>query len=273
MGQDAASRRRTTPTRRRASPRRTRTTPTVHLAPAAATRPDAAVRLYVGDYEARATPVADTDPATAARRTPSRSCRARTVHFVATGPGLGHQRFTSQFRRAGRRTLRLSLPQPTWPPTAAGATVTGDGGQPRPLDRRHRGAPTGRRSTAVAGKQVTVDLAGDRPQTVNTGQRQRAAAARPIDRPGRPAGAQNRFSALRSFEILACNARRADCADRRRFRLVYTQPGGRLPGGRVPAARRRSSSCVRSASTRPMATHVRLAGAGQPVHRQPAVRR
>ncbi len=64
LGQDAASGPDDTdPTPSFASPYANNAT--VHLRPDAATRPTRWSRLYVGDYEARAVPVADTDPETA----------------------------------------------------------------------------------------------------------------------------------------------------------------------------------------------------------------
>ena len=79
-----------------------RTTPTVTLRPLG-DGAGAAVRLYVGDYEARATPMADTDPATPLPDT-FQVVPARSSDFLAVGAGFGHQRFTQQFRAGtGRR--------------------------------------------------------------------------------------------------------------------------------------------------------------------------
>ena len=100
LGRDAATGRRPTPTRRRASPRRTRDNATVTLRPQGDAT-DAVVRLYVGDYEARAVPVADTDPATALPDTfqivPGHGVLLRRRRL----PASGTPEFTEQF--SGRR--------------------------------------------------------------------------------------------------------------------------------------------------------------------------
>ena len=63
-------------------------------------------RIYVGHYEARVSPIADTDPATNAPSTASANNLDETAtfapgtyEFIATAPGYGAVRF--------RKTLRL----------------------------------------------------------------------------------------------------------------------------------------------------------------------
>lgn len=51
--------------------------------------------------------------------------------------------------------------------------------------------------------------------------------------PATELGAQNRFSALRALEVLACNATKKNCASPASFSVVYTSPANafqtRLP--------------------------------------------
>ena len=91
----------------------------------------------------------------------------------------------------------------------------------------------------VAGKQVTVDLAGTAPQRVT--QVNVSALLRPaIDGDADP-GPQNRFSALRSFQLLACNAKVADCST--------TPASPRCSPARPTRSRRRRSVRSRRTST------------------------
>jgi hypothetical protein len=44
--------------------------------------------------------------------------------------------------------------------------------------------------------------------------------------------AQNRFTALRAFRLLACDSTRADCAEGGSYRTVYTSPSDAFPADR-----------------------------------------
>lgn len=211
------------------------------------------VRLYVGDYEARAVPVADTDPATplgdTVAMTPGR------YSFVAVGEGFGHKRFTATIG-SHPRTLAVAMTR-NEAAAANGATATGDGAlQPALLDETEA---TDWQSVQapVAGRQVTVDLAGDRP--VRVGRVQVSAMLRP-SAAGDPEGAgsaQNRFTALRAFRLLACDATRADCAQDAGYRTVYTSRPDAFPADRPrPTA---PDLILRSFGLRDVAaTHLRL---------------
>ncbi|HEX4818537.1 MAG TPA: M36 family metallopeptidase [Nonomuraea sp.] len=176
----------------------------------------AALRLYVGDYEGRVVPVADTDPATPLGDTVEMT--PGLYDFIVAGSGFGHTRFTS----AVIPGVKLPLPLPlgrNHASAANGATAAGDGvNQARLIDDTEAtnwASLTG----APAGKSVIVDLAGDAP--VKVGRVQVSALLRPnVGDPADP-GAQNRFSALRAFEVLACSS---GCADPAAFRTIYTSP-------------------------------------------------
>ncbi|WP_433479316.1 M36 family metallopeptidase [Spirillospora sp. CA-142024] len=211
------------------------------------------VRLYVGDYEARAVPVADTDPATPLGATfaitPGR------YSFVAVGEGFGHKRFTATVG-ASRRTLTVEMSR-NEAASVNGATATGDGQSQTALLDETETTNWQSVQAPAAGRQVTVDLAGDRP--VRVGRVQVSAMLRPsaAGDPEGAGGAQNRFTALRAFRLLACDATRADCSQAGSYRTVYTSPADAFPADRPrPTA---PDITLRSFDLRDVtATHLRL---------------
>jgi hypothetical protein len=84
-----------------------------------------AIRLYVGDYEARAVPVADTDPNTDLPDT-FQIVGGQQYSFTAGGPGFGFRKF-NWFVLPGRaQSLPLNLPR-NLASTTSGAVLSGDG--------------------------------------------------------------------------------------------------------------------------------------------------
>jgi hypothetical protein len=89
-------------------------------------------RVYVGHYEARVSPVADTDPATDA---PAGSGTNNldefatfapgTYEFVATAPGYGHVRFRQTLEGGTAPTVTIPF-DPNLASAARGASATGD---------------------------------------------------------------------------------------------------------------------------------------------------
>ena len=83
-------------------------------------------RIFVGHYEARSSPIADTDPATTG---PNLDNVARfapgTYEFVATAPGYGHVRFREQIREGKNVAITLRFAD-NWASANAGAVATGD---------------------------------------------------------------------------------------------------------------------------------------------------
>ena len=62
-------------------------------------RTSRSARIFVGHYEARVSPIADTDPATTGANLDNVARFAPgTYEFVATAPGYGHVRFREQIR-------------------------------------------------------------------------------------------------------------------------------------------------------------------------------
>jgi extracellular elastinolytic metalloproteinase len=212
----------------------------------------AVIRLYAGDYEARVMPVADTDPETELPDTFS-IVPGVSMSFIAVGAGFGHRKFTTQFLPGRTQDLRLNLPR-NLASTAGGALLTGDGVNVDKLGDDTE-ATNWASLDAVAGRQITVDLAGDRPELVNT--INVSALLRPQivgDVDGQP---QNRFTALRSFAVYACDSTRADCTTDAGFRQVYRSPGDAFPAGNFrPSASQLNLRTFRFAPTR--ATHLRI---------------
>ncbi|GHE42950.1 hypothetical protein GCM10017673_51530 [Streptosporangium violaceochromogenes] len=192
---------------------------------------DAVLRLYVGDYEGRAVPVADTDPATGlgdtAEMTPGR------YDFLVVGKGFGHTRVRFTVRPGTTSPLPLS-PQVNHASAALGATAAGDGVNQDKLIDETEATNWASRTGPVKGRSVTVDLAGT--EAVPVRRVQVSAMLRPnIGDPADPGG-QNRFTALRAFEVLACDATRQDCSSPASYSLVYTSPDDAF-ATRVPRPR------------------------------------
>ncbi len=183
----------------------------------------APARLYVGKYEARAVPVADTDPATplpdTVEMTPGR------YSFVVVADGYGSSRFDRTVRSGERATVRPVLHR-NLASSAQGATASGDGVNLDKLIDDTEATNWASVGAPVAGRTVAVDLAGDRPQLVS--RVQVSALLRPAITGDADPGGQNRFTALRQFEILSC---RTDCADPANYRRVFTSPADAFPAG------------------------------------------
>ncbi|HEY7197392.1 MAG TPA: M36 family metallopeptidase, partial [Gaiellaceae bacterium] len=89
-------------------------------------------RFYVGHYQGRVSPIADTDPATPGTGAPAfavnlddqASFVPGTYEFTANAPGYGIVRFRETFQ-GGSKTVTVRL-APNWASTSQGATATGD---------------------------------------------------------------------------------------------------------------------------------------------------
>lgn len=179
----------------------------------------AALKLYVGRYEGRAVPVADTDPATELGDTVEMT--PGLYDFVVVGNGFGHTRV----KFAVLPGVKLPLPLPVaknHASAASGATATGDGVNHAKLIDETEATNWASLTGPVKGRSVTVDLAGTDPVKVR--RVQVSAMLRPnVGDPADP-GSQNRFSALRAFEVLACDSTKKDCSSPDSFSVVYTSP-------------------------------------------------
>jgi extracellular elastinolytic metalloproteinase len=187
-------------------------------------------RFFVGDYQGRAVPVADSDAATALPDTATMV--PGTYRMVAQAPGHGMTRFTAYVPGGSHRTVTVRLPRNV-ASAANGATATGDGVDLGALiddDEATTWAYLGAPATPVAGRQVTVRLAGQTPQQVR--RVQVSALLRPANPqdPGGDTGSQNRFTALRSFKVSACKATgTVDCSQAKDYRTVYVSARDAFP--------------------------------------------
>ncbi len=197
--------------------------------------------VYTGVYEARISPTADNDPETETSRTVE--FVPGTYAFIAQAPGAGAVRFTRTFEPGQDVTVDVPV-RHNYASAHHGATATGDGINLESLiddTEETNWASLSSEGTAsagngegkqVQGRQVTVEL-GDEPVRIN--RVNVSAALRPTDADNADAGAQSRFSALRSFEILVCDATVAGntCTDdEAEYDVAYRSAADAFPGVR-----------------------------------------
>ena len=212
----------------------------------------APAQLFVGRYEARAVPVADTDPGTALDDV--FTLVPGTYEMLARGRGFGHVRTTLTVRAGQLRDFAVNMPLNV-ASSANGATATGDGVNLGALIDDTEMTNWASLASPIAGKQVTVKL--DQRRTFDRIQVSAMLRHRtPAD--ANDSGSQSRFSALRQFELLACDARGAvDCSQTSQFSSVYTSPADAFPSA-IPRPRA-PELIIRSFTVpRTRATHVRL---------------
>jgi extracellular elastinolytic metalloproteinase len=236
------------------------------------------VQIFVGEFEARTRPVADTDPAS--EWSDTAEFVAGTYDFLARADGFGAFRFQQTFEEGEVATVEVPLSRNLASRHGGAEVVDWDGVNSHKLidDTEstnwfsEESEGTESEEDDVEGRQVTVALAGDdEPGAREVARVQVSAQLRPPipDDPGDDPGentadegdidTQNRFSALRAFEILTCNAEEgADCEAGEGFEVAYTSPDDAFPS---QALRPRASELtLRSFDfDEPVeATHVRL---------------
>jgi hypothetical protein len=210
-------------------------------------------KLIVGNYQARAVPVADTDPATALPDTVQLVPGSYT--FIAQAPGYGEARVAATSFHSGKPArLTVRLPH-NLASGNGGATVTGDGINLARLVDDDEATNWASLGSAVAGKQVTVDLAGGAQKVRRV---QVSAMLRPPIATDPDGATQSRFSALRQFRVQACTASATvTCANAADFRTVFTSRPDAFPS--VAPRPRAPELIVRSFDMRPTtATHLRF---------------
>jgi extracellular elastinolytic metalloproteinase len=169
-------------------------------------------RIFVGHYEARVSPIADTAGGTGppdGTETPGFSNldnRAGfvpgTYEFIVQADGYGAQRFRLDLS-AGPSDVVFELPT-NWASKHQGAAASGDGTAatlPNLIDDTEGtnwDDPSGGSPVNTANPQVTVDLAGDEPQLID--RVNVSAMLDPIQTVTGPSS-ENRFTALRQFRI------------------------------------------------------------------------
>ena len=168
----------------------------------------AGARLFVGRYEARTTPVADTDPATSLDA--SLELVAGTYELLAQAPGYGMKRVSVELKPGMVKRLQVEMPA-NLASAATGATATGDGINLGKLIDDTEATNWASLGSAVAGKQVTVRLDPSKPWHQVARVQARSCEPGPDD-PGRDTATQSRFSALRQFQVLTCQVKAGvDC--------------------------------------------------------------
>jgi extracellular elastinolytic metalloproteinase len=222
--------------------------------------------LYVGHYEARVTPIADTDPATPLGAT--FQIVPGTYDLLVRADGYGHTRTTATFKAGQVRDFPV-LVQRNLASSFNGAAAVGDGtGQENLIDDTEAsnwafiGTDPAAQEEAV-GKQVTVRLDPSRPshviRRVQVSAMLRPQFPNPFPPPTpNPDPPQNRFSALRQFQIWTCLSRGGvDCTEAGDFSLALTSPADAFPS--IVPRPRAPELIVRSfAIPQSRATHVRL---------------
>jgi extracellular elastinolytic metalloproteinase len=190
-------------------------------------------KVFVGRYEARARPIADTDSTTSlsnvARFVPG------TYEFIVQADGYGHLRFTRTFTTSAT-TVTLNLAT-NYASQAKGGAAFGEGGIHNGLidDTEATNWVALNRQPSVAGTSVTVDLAGGTRMVrrVQVSAMLRPLVANDFDTNDDPA--QPRFSGLRKFEIWVCtaSAANANCSTGTTgFSRIFASPDDAFPGVR-----------------------------------------
>jgi extracellular elastinolytic metalloproteinase len=207
--------------------------------------------VYVGQYEARATPIDLVERFVV---------NPEGYQFVAKAPGQGFTRFwVHQLRPGENRTITIRFAE-NWAASANGATAAGNGVRHVDLIDETEATNWEDTSAPVAGRQVTVSFGGLRDFRLA---RVSAYLLPPQPQPPpQPPITQNRFSALRAFELYACtagaDARNPTCdgALAAGWTKDLHQPGRRLPGASAAAGRTRPAPA--DVPDPAHATHVRL---------------
>ena len=226
-----------------ASPRHSNATVTFKaLASDEANSEIANARIFVGHFEARVSPIADTNPSTNATGDGANNLddvaqfAPGTYEFIAQAPGHGGVRFTQTFTAGSTQTVAIPM-QTNLASSAKGATATGSGNVAALFDDTENTTWTAAGDPAA--QAVTVDLAGTAPQVIG-----RVQVSSMLQT------GQNRFTALRKFRIDVST-------DGSSFTPVFTSPDDAFPG--VSPRPGVPEMILRSFSFTPVqATHVRL---------------
>ena len=181
-------------------------------------RPVANAQLFVGEYAARSTPVADTDGATDLGASFQILPGARTYTVVAAGKAQTTLSFTAKLRQNRDMPVKLLTNLAS---SQAGASITGDGVDvPAMVDGNEGSTATTVAAPSSAQKEFTIDLVGGR-------QMVRKVQVSALPEPG----AAGRFQNLRQFTVLACDAKgKVLCTQDADFRPVFTSAPDAFPG-------------------------------------------
>ena len=212
-----------------------------------------AAKVFVGKYEGRSRPIADTDPATTVTADPRTNINdnvakfvAGTYDFVVQAPGYGSHRFTRTFAAGEAATLTFTLPTNRASVTKGASVVTtataaADQTAKNNLidDTEDTGARLGT-TTTPADDSMTVDLQGTSPVLVTSINVSTAAG---------PNNA-GRFTGVRKFAIDAST-------NGILYTPIYTSPDDAFPA-EVPRPVQPQLIMRNFAVPPTMATHLRL---------------
>ena len=178
-------------------------------------------KIYVGDYQARSTQVADTDPSTTPSATPgtnnldntaqfipnTANPRWSSYNFIAVAPGFGAVRFNVRDLQPGEvRNLTIHF-APNFASSSQTATITGDalGTNTNLANVQDDNEATndGQTGASAVGRWFVIGL-GDINPNGNAINRLGVSAQLIPATGGNPAN--NRFTALRSFDAYTCRA-------------------------------------------------------------------
>ena len=199
--------------------------------------------IYVGHYEARVSPIADTDPATTPPASPpaGREFQGKnlddrasfvpgTYEFVGHANGYGMFRFRLTLRAGETRNVVLNFPT-NWASKHKGGAASGHGARHADLIDDTELTNWARDGVEpIRGSQVTVDLAGTEPrrvELVNVSAMIKTDLVTPV-----AVTFQNRWTGVRQFEIQTCtaSAANANCTGEGAFQNVFTSPPDAFPG-------------------------------------------
>lgn len=187
-----------------------------------------AAEVFVGRHEARATPTADTDPASP--RPATVAMMPGDYEFLVRADGYGHYRFDGTVAPGAPRTVRVVLAK-NHASATHGAVATGEGARLAELVDDREGtnweslaepAPAPPGPVPERRPDVTVALAGgaqDITRVQVSGVLKLVVGAEP----------QNRYSSIHRFALQACDASVADCASDAGYTEFFVSPAGAFP--------------------------------------------
>jgi extracellular elastinolytic metalloproteinase len=206
--------------------------------------PVAGAQLFVGRYQARALPVADTTAGTPLGNTVD--IVGGTYDFLVRANGFGHTRVEGVVvSPSGTQTLTVEL-KTNLASAANGATATGVGTRLGALIDDTEATNWESAGSPVADQAVIVDLAGDEAHALGS-----------VNVSALLFAGQNRFTALRQFAIQTCTASApTDCSVSSDFATVFTSPADAFPA--VRPRPRAPNLIIRAFALSGSATHVRF---------------
>lgn len=205
--------------------------------------------VFVGEYEARSTPIADTDPETSLGA--SHSLVPGAYDFVARADGHGHFRFQASVDAGDDLELEVRMPT-NWASASGGASAAGAGVDHGELiddteatNWQRTGAVP---SVDVERPVVTVTLPGA--QSVNRVQVSGMLEVFAGE------SLQNRFSPVHGFRVSACNGSLLNCSLDLHYTTILDLPDAFPSADLRPLVK---DATIRSFETQPVtATHLRL---------------